>query len=353
MNTDQEYYRSHRRLPFIGFEGQEALRRARVLVVGAGGLGCPCLTALTGAGTGTLGIADGDTVSVSNLHRQSLFAVKDVGEAKTTAAARRLQDLNPQLNILVHPGWVDEDTVEELLAGYDLVADCTDNFTTRYLLNDACVRRSKPLVYGAIHRAEGHLSVFNYQDGPTLRCLFPAAEQGIAMSCADAGAYNISTAVVGTLMANEIIKIITGHPEVLSGRLLQLNLLEGSSRQIAFSRTASGLAASLNRTETTRNSLTPLSAAARLSAPPAPLLIDVRTREERSAGHIGGLHIPLPALLAQCSYPFPADTELLLYCQRGQRSRLAARHLRQQGFTRVYELTGGYEAWMQQFSKNA
>jgi len=234
MSPKKEYYSSHSKLPFIAEKGQEQLQQSRVLVVGADGLGCPCLLALTGAGIGTLGIADFDAVSVSNLHRQHLYSLEDEGKKKTAVAKERLSKYNPFIHLQTHDVLVYEKTVLPLLEGYDVIVDCTDNFLARYLINDACVYLNKPLVYGAIHRAEGHVTVFNYHGSGTLRCLFPKDESDSTQSCADIGAYNIVTGMVGLMMANEVIKIITDHEEVLAGRLLTMDVLTGNTMKLQY-----------------------------------------------------------------------------------------------------------------------
>lgn len=234
MSPEEEYYSSHSKLPFIANEGQLQLQQSRVLVIGAGGLGCPCLLALAGAGIGTLGIADFDAVSVSNLHRQHLYILGDEGKKKTVVARERLSLYNPFIDIQAHDVLVYEKTVLPLLEGYDVIVDCTDNFLARYLINDACVYLNKPLVYGAIHRAEGHVTVFNYNGSGTLRCLFPKDESDPTQSCADIGAYNVVTGMVGLMMANEVIKIITVHDEVMANRLWSINALNGNSMQLHY-----------------------------------------------------------------------------------------------------------------------
>lgn len=228
MNPEQEYNASHSKLPFIGKRGQELLGQASVLVIGAGGLGCPCLLALAGAGVGTIGIADFDAVSVSNLHRQQLYTLQDEGKKKCAIAKEKLCQYNPFINIKAHDVLVYEKTVLPLLAPYQVIIDCTDNFLARYLINDACVYLGKPLVYGAIHRTEGQATVFNYNGSATLRCLFPSDENNSTPSCADIGAYNIVTGTIGLLMANEAIKIILANEAVLSNQLLNIDVLTGT-----------------------------------------------------------------------------------------------------------------------------
>jgi sulfur-carrier protein adenylyltransferase/sulfurtransferase len=220
-------------------------------VIGAGGLGCPCLLALAGAGIGVLGIADFDAVSVSNLHRQHLYGLQDEGKKKVTVAKERLSRYNPFISIQTHDMLVYEKTVLPLLEGYDVIVDCTDNFLARYLINDACVYLNKPLVYGAIHRAEGQVTVFNYNGSATLRCLFPKDESDSTQSCADIGAYNIVTGVAGLMMANEVIKIITANEEVLQNTLFTVDAMTGNTMKLKYSLQTGSVIKSKQRFETT------------------------------------------------------------------------------------------------------
>jgi len=237
---EQEFYRSHQQLPFIQKEGQAMLKQQKVLIIGAGGLGCPCLLALTGAGIGTIGIADFDKVAISNLHRQSLYQFADAGKLKTAIAAERLQQYNPFIQINKHVLLVDQGNVLQLIQAYDIIADCTDNFAARYLINDACVYLNKPLVYGAIHQGEGHITVFNHNGSATLRCLFPKDENESIASCAEIGAYNITTSIIGNMMAYEVIKIALNLPDILEGKLKLLSVLDGSINSIAYKPTKEG-----------------------------------------------------------------------------------------------------------------
>jgi len=247
MSPEKEYYSSHAKLPFIAGKGQDQLRHSKVLVIGAGGLGCPCLLALAGAGMGTLGIADFDVVSISNLHRQHLYAVTDEGKKKTTVAKEKLSRYNPFIHIQTHDVLVYEKTVLPLLEDYDVIVDCTDNFLARYLINDACVYLNKPLVYGAIHRAEGHVTVFNYNGSGTLRCLFPKDESDSTQSCADTGAYNITTGMIGLMMANEVIKILTAHEDVMANALWNIHALNGSTMLLKYQPTPASFLKSKQR----------------------------------------------------------------------------------------------------------
>lgn len=250
MNQEKEFYSSHHKLPFIGEAGQELLKQSKVLVIGAGGLGCPCLLALAGAGVGTIGIADFDVVSVSNLHRQNLYSLSDEGKKKTMVAKEKLSQYNPFIAIQTHDVLAYQKTVLPLIEGYDIIVDCTDNFLARYLINDACVYLNKPLVYGAIHRSEGHLTVFNYEGSATLRCLFPKDDNDTTQSCADIGAYNIITGMIGLLMANEVIKVITGHKEVLANTLLSVDALSGNTMKLQYKLNQESIVKSKERFQT-------------------------------------------------------------------------------------------------------
>lgn len=233
-NSEKEYYSSHIKLPFIGIQGQKLVQQSKVLVIGAGGLGCPCLLALTGTGVGTIGIADFDYVAVSNLHRQNLYLISDAGKKKASIAKERLSQYNPFINITVHDMYVQQANIIDLLQQYDIVVDCTDNFVARYLINDACVYVNKPLVYGAIHQSEGQVTVFNYTGSATLRCLFPKDDNDTTQSCADIGAYNITTGMTGLMMANEVIKIITKQPDVMANILLSVDTLKGVTMKLKY-----------------------------------------------------------------------------------------------------------------------
>lgn len=229
--NDQEKnrYSRHILLDKVGLDGQEKLKAAKVLVIGAGGLGCPVLQYLTAAGVGTIGVIDFDTVDESNLQRQILFTVNDVGTNKAIAAERRLKQLNPYTNFNVYTEKLTTKNALELFAQYDIIADGTDNFSTRYLVNDACVITNKPLVYGAIYKFEGQVSVFNYKNGPTYRCLFPEAPKpGSVPNCSEVGVIGVLPGLIGTQQANEAIKLILEIGIPLSGKLLTYNSLNNS-----------------------------------------------------------------------------------------------------------------------------
>lgn len=230
--NDQEKnrYSRHISLKEVGLYGQEKLKAAKVLVIGAGGLGCPVLQYLTAAGIGTIGIIDFDTVDETNLQRQILFTVNDIGSNKATAAEKRLIQLNPNVNFNVYTDKLTTKNALSLFNDYDVIVDGTDNFSTRYLINDASVITNKPLVYGAIYKFEGQVTVFNYKNGPSYRCLFPEPPKaGSVPNCSDVGVIGVLPGLIGTQQANEVLKLILEIGNPLSGKMLTYNALDSSS----------------------------------------------------------------------------------------------------------------------------
>ncbi|WP_375415971.1 molybdopterin-synthase adenylyltransferase MoeB [uncultured Hymenobacter sp.] len=352
-------YRRHVQLPEIGAGGQARLLAARVLVVGAGGLGCPVLQYLAAAGVGTLGIVDSDRVELSNLQRQILFGDADVGQRKAEAAARALRRQNPEIRCEVHSTRLNQANVRALVSQYELIVDGSDNFATRYLLNDACVSLGRPLVSGAIYKFEGQVSVFNYQGGPTYRCLFPQppASATEAPNCEATGVLGVLPGLIGCAQATEALKVLLGLGQVLSGRLWVFDALTFETRTLRFPRHPERALINLDTAnpadygdlcQTSLPPLTPAELRALLtrSAPTPPLLIDVREPVEYAAGHLpGAMLLPLSQLAARAA-ELPPDQDIVLYCQRGGRSATAATLLRAEpGFAgRVRELAGGYDA---------
>lgn len=356
--AERHRYRRHLQLAEIGEAGQLRLRAARVLVVGAGGLGCPVLQYLAAAGVGTLGIADADHVELSNLQRQILYGPADLGLPKAACAAREVQRLNPLVTCQVHALRVSPANARELLAPYDVVVDASDNFPTRYLLNDACVSLGKPLVSGAIYKFEGQAAVFNYRGGPTYRCLFPQVP-GLAEApnCADTGVLGVLPGLVGTVQATETLKVLLGLGEVLSGRLWVLDALTMQTRTLRFTR----------HPEHSRLNLDSAPAAdyadPGCAAPPAhlsaaelrrqlqsaapPFLLDVREPAEFEAGHLpGATLLPLGRLAAEAAAVVPRQGPVVVYCRSGVRSARAIGQLQtEQGYTNLLNLEGGLLAW--------
>ncbi len=232
-----ERYSRHITLEEVGLEGQLKLNQAKVLVIGAGGLGCPALQYLVAAGIGTIGIIDHDVVEKSNLQRQTLFGTSSLGENKAKAAKNRLEDLNPEVQIIAYPFMLQPDNALELFKQYDVIVDGSDNFPTRYLVNDAALICNTPFVYGAIYKFEGQVSVFNYNNGPTYRCLFPEPPMANeAINCSEVGVLGVLPGIIGCMQANEVIKIILGFEDVLTGKLLCYDAKKASTYSIAVSK---------------------------------------------------------------------------------------------------------------------
>ncbi|MGY2134693.1 molybdopterin-synthase adenylyltransferase MoeB [Hymenobacter sp. HD11105] len=355
---DRQRYQRHLQLPEIGEEGQARLLAARVLVVGAGGLGCPVLQYLAAAGVGTLGIADSDRVELSNLQRQVLFGNADVGELKAEAAARAIRRINPAISCEVHARRVDRISVENLVAAYDVVVDGTDNFATRYLLNDACVSVGRPLVSGAIYKFEGQVSVFNYQGGPTYRCLFPTAPSAAeAPNCDTTGVLGVLPGLIGCAQATETLKVILGLGEVLRGRLWMFDALSFQTRILRFPRHPERALLNLRTApqadyadlcSPTPISITATELATLLASEAPPFLLDVREPEEYYRGHLpGATLIPLSQVVARAGL-LPRHHPIVVYCHRGNRSAKAITQLQlQAGFTNLQNLEGGLEAWVE------
>ena len=346
MSGDTARYQKHLLLPEIGWEGQQKLRHAAVLAVGAGGLGCPVLQYLAAAGVGTLGIVDDDVVSLSNLQRQVLYATATVGRPKVEVAKEVLQALNPGVEIHAFAEKLTEENAARLLAGYDFAIDCTDNLKARYVLNDACVAAGKPFVHGSIHRFEGQVAVFNHGGGPTYRCLF---DEGAAEppNCADVGVLGVLPGIVGTYQALEAVKLITGIGELLSGKLLMLNTLTNTQRVIKIKRRAENtvspddIRSGSEYHPEIQRTLPP--ALTQWLQDPAVLFLDVR----ESASETGLFpkdrtrHIPLGQLAGYVD-ELPQDKTIVVFCDTGRTSRVAVQLLTQQyGFTEVENLEGG------------
>ncbi|MBE9464606.1 molybdopterin-synthase adenylyltransferase MoeB [Dyadobacter subterraneus] len=322
----------------MGISGQEKLKAAKVLVIGAGGLGCPVLQYLTAAGVGTIGVVDDDTVDITNLHRQILYSADDIGKGKAKTAVEKLSVMNPFVNLIAIPVRLDETNALEIISNYDLVIDGSDNFPTRYLANDVCVALNKPLVFGSILRFEGQVSVFNYKGGPTYRCLFPEAEEGD--NCEVAGVIGILPGIIGTYMANEAIKIICEFGEILSGKLLVLNALGNTTNVFSFSRSPEFPVMPIEKSSVISKTVSTNKIEEmffedlenRLESNSDDLyLIDVRENYEFEEDFIGGENIPLSELPENIAN-FPADKTVVFYCTTGKRSRMAATLLAKSNF---------------------
>jgi len=359
-------YARHLALPEFGLEAQQKLKAAKVLVVGAGGLGSPLLLYLAAVGVGTIGIVDFDVVDESNLQRQVLFGKGDLGLPKTEAAKKRLISLNPFINIQLHNTQLSSANAIEVIREYDVVADGSDNFPTRYLVNDACVLLNKPNVFGAIFQFEGQVSVFNFIDkngkmGPNYRDLHPTPPPpGTVPSCAEGGVLGVLPGIIGSMQASEVIKVITGIGEPLSGRLFHFDTLDFESRIFKIKsrddNPLTGLHPSITHLIDYEDfcgtkELAPIkeitAAELRLwlSSGEKIQLIDVREPAEFQTGNLGGELIPL-ATVAENVHRFSKDGKVVLHCQSGARSATAIRDLEQQfNLSNLYNLSGGIIAF--------
>jgi adenylyltransferase/sulfurtransferase len=365
-----ERYSRHLIIPEFNIEGQRKLKAAKVLVVGSGGLGSPLLLYLTAAGVGTIGIVDFDVVDDSNLQRQVLFSVKDVGKPKVEAAKERLQGLNPHVQFNLHNEPLTSHNALDIIKDYDLVADGTDNFPTRYLVNDACVLLGKTNVYASIFRFEGQLSVFNYTDkdgklGPNYRDLYPTPPPpGLVPSCAEGGVIGVLPGILGSLQANEVIKVITGVGEPLSGRLFLYDAASFTTRTLKIYRDENNPINGKNPTltelidyqqfcgispdkkeERQVKSVTVKELQQLLDNQEEVQVIDVREDYEYEIVNIAADLIPL-GQIEQNVDKIASDKKVVVHCRSGKRSADAIEVLEQKyGFTNLYNLEGGILAW--------
>lgn len=357
-------------LPELGLAGQKRLREARVLVIGAGGLGSPAALYLAAAGVGRIGIADADSVEVSNLHRQVLHDTGSVGTLKTSSARTRLEALNPDVEVVEISVRINADNVTELLSGWDVIVDGSDNFPTRYLVNETCVSMGTPLAYGAVVRFDGQASVFVVGDGPCYRCLFrdpPPA--GSSPGCSEAGVLGALPGIVGSIQAAETIKLITGMGTPLVGRLLLIDALEGEYRSLEIRRDpdcptcGSGVEEPIPEEEVSEQPLFSLPPGFTLPVPlPAIdalelkelldsgrelVLIDVREHSElaiSSLKSVGAFCLPVEELEARVD-ELERGAEMVLFCRTGSRSMEAVEFLHSRGFVRTLNLAGGINGW--------
>ena len=370
-NEEVARYSRHLIMPEVGMEGQLTLKAARVLCIGAGGLGSPVLLYLAAAGVGTLGLVDFDEVDYSNLHRQIIHGTPDVGRSKLDSAKARINALNPEVEVVTHEMALSSENALGLFADYDLVVDGTDNFPTRYLVNDACVIGGKPNVYGSIFRFEGQASVFATKDGPCYRCMFPEPPPpGLVPSCAEGGVLGILPGVVGMLQATEAIKLILGVGESLVGRFLLFDALKMRFRElkvrkdpdcpvcgehptvtqlidyeqfcgIAPTATAAATSSTEDADEATVEELK-----TRLDRHESFLLLDVREPQEFEICRIpGSVLIPLGDLPSRL-FELEGRDDMIVHCKSGVRSGKAVKLLREAGYSKARNLKGGILAWI-------
>lgn len=358
-------YSRHLIMPEVAIDGQLKLKAAKVLLIGTGGLGAPAGLYLTAAGVGTIGLVDFDVVDYTNLQRQVTFSTSDVGRPKIAAAHERLHGLNPEVNFVLHETRLTSDNALEIIKDYDIVVDGTDNFPTRYLVNDACVLLGKPYVYGSIFRFEGQVTVFAAAGGPCYRCLYPSPPPpGLVPSCAEGGVLGVLPGIVGAIQANEAIKWIIGAGESLSGRLLLFDALQMRFRELKLRKSPECPVCGPDRSihelidyeafcgirgdEVTSDmavpAIGPKELKRRLDAGEDVVVLDVREPHEYKICNIGGLLIPLSELAARV-HELDSARDIVIHCRTGIRSAQAVGFLQDAGFERVWNLAGGIHAW--------
>jgi len=353
-------------MPEVGMDGQKKLKEASVLLIGAGGLGSPLGLYLAAAGVGRIGIVDFDVVDYSNLQRQILHSTKDVGRPKLASAKERLEGINPFVKVETHEMHLTSENALGLFSGYDIIVDGTDNFPTRYLVNDACVLTGKPNVYGSIFRFEGQVSVFATKDGPCYRCLYPEPPPpGLVPSCAEGGVLGILPGVIGTLQANETVKLIIGKGEPLIGRLLLFDALKTKFRELKLRKDPDCPVCGSHRSITTlidyetfcgvqkgwdsftreeQYEITVDQLKKRLDNKDDLFILDVREPQEYQICNLNGYLIPLRDLPKRIN-ELDTAKEIVVHCKVGGRSRQAVEFMKQSGFRKVKNLVGGIDEW--------
>ncbi|SER72469.1 adenylyltransferase and sulfurtransferase [Propionibacterium cyclohexanicum] len=363
--ADSERYSRHILLPEVGRQGQERLRAARVLIVGAGGLGAPLALYLAAAGVGTIGLVDFDTVEASNLQRQIIHTTRDIGRPKTASAEESIRAINPGVEVITHQLALSSENALDIVRGYDVVADGTDNYPTRYLLNDAAVFLGKPVVYGSIYRFDGQVTVFDAERGPCYRCVYPSPPPPeLAPSCSEGGVLGVLPGLVGTLQATEVLKLLIGGAEPLIGRLLLVEAWGTHFREVALAKNPQcpvcgehpritqlidydqfcGVGA--DRAAQPVEGLAPVELKRRIDAGEPVQIVDIREPHERSLAPFPQAQpVPQGQLVGRCE-EFDRDVDLVIVCAHGRRSQSAVRALRSAGYPgRLLSLEGGVHAW--------
>ncbi len=324
-------------LPEIGIPGQQKLAKAKVLIIGVGGLGCPVLQNLAGAGIGTIGIVDGDVVNETNLHRQFLYGLNDCGRNKVEVAAEAVSKQNPEIVVVAYRTDFNRLNCYDIVSDYQVIVDCTDNIATRYLINDVAVELGIPMVYSSIHKFEGQLSVFNYKNGPTYRCLFPESQTLETIpNCNDSGVLGVLPNVLGTMQANEVLKIILEIGSVLSGELMLYNSLDNSFQTIKIQKDINFI----NEMKIINRSISEIDFFANENA----LIIDIREEFEEPRLDFRNIkNVPLSQLDNFVKEVDPEE-KIILLCQHGNRSELVVDYLIKKGFANVFHLQNGIES---------
>src|SRR3954447_25683943 len=364
-NDEVLRYSRHLIMPEVGMDGQLKLKAAKVLCIGAGGLGSPLALYLAAAGVGTIGIVDFDVVDFTNLQRQIIHSTADVGRKKLDSAQDKLKAINPNVNVIRYDTRLSSANALEIFRDFDIIIDGTDNFPTRYLVNDACVLTGKPNVYGSIFRFEGQVSVFGTEEGPCYRCLYPEPPPpGLVPSCAEGGVLGILPGLVGVMQATEVIKLILGKGEPLIGRLLLIDALGMNFRELKLRKNQDCPVCGKNPTVTQlidynefcgiRGEEKPVETGVvemqveelkrRLDAKEDLFVLDVREAHEYQICNIGGYLIPLNDLPKRVN-ELDSSREIVVHCKMGGRSAKAVAFLQQAGFSKVHNLAGGITAW--------
>tara|TARA_Y100001954_G_C15829771_1_gene614763 strand:- start:3012 stop:4166 length:1155 start_codon:yes stop_codon:yes gene_type:complete len=364
-SAEYNRYSRHMTLPEVGAEGQKKLKKAKVLVVGAGGLGSPIILYLAAAGIGTIGIIDFDLVDETNLQRQVLYNMANIGTLKTESAKEKILQLNPHIKVNTYNEGLTADNALSIISEYDVVLDGTDNFSSRYLVNDACVLLGKPNVYGSIYRFDGQISVFNHEGGPCYRCLYPSPPPpNLIPSCAEGGVLGILPGIIGTLQVNEALKIILGIGQSLKGRFILFDALKMEFNEMKaqknpqcsicgekptikslMTETQYSCVTLDSKKEASHQKISVFNLKERMDRRESPLIIDVRESFELEIVRLeGSKHIPLKELNNQI-LNYDSNKEIILLCKSGIRSSIACEELKKNNFKNVKSVDGGILAW--------
>lgn len=365
-NAEKSRYSRHVVMPEVGIDGQRRLKASSVAVVGVGGLGIPAAVYLAAAGVGRIGLIDHDIVELSNLHRQFLFSEGDAGRPKTELARARLLAVNPNIQVDAHDVKLDSSNAMEILRPYDVIVDATDNFPSRYLINDACVLLGKPDVYASVFRFDAQASVFAAKQGPCYRCLYPEPPPPESVqSCAQAGVLGVVTGIMGAVQANQAIDILLGRGPALAGRLLLFNGLDMSFNELRIKKSAlcpvcgpnpsvtklidyEGFCGMSTKVAPAGSEVDPVGLKAQIDAGWKPLILDVREPLEYQLCSLEGARLlPLDQLMKRVG-ELDRARDIVVYCETGDRSERAAKILRDSGFRNVKNLKGGIKAWAEQ-----